>query len=373
MIAATLATNNGLQSALAMHGRQELRALTWWTVSLPLRSAIHHASAHEASIESIVIAADFDGWVGHAEVRANGSYATGETNDDIEAGFTNAVLLGSTVTDATDSVILRSRLAAMAIDIAGWDALGRRLGKPVHQLLGSSARQEVCTHAQIGFGDVETAAVLASRFLRQGFTRLKVRVGAADEQHDLARLRAIRDVGGPDISLVADANGGWSEEQALAALPYLHGLGIDWLEQPVSETPSLALITARQLVKVRADESVRGTEDVVRLANTGAVDGVHLKLEKSGTLSRLTEAIDAAQSRGLHVAIGQMDQGRLGCAATTQLAAGLGFPTAELWGWAEVVTDVADPLTVERGAVQVPQGPGLGVKVAPLKAPKGTL
>lgn len=320
-----------------------------------------------------MVEADFGEHIGYAEVRANGSYATRETADDIEAGILTPGAVGSSLGEATDAVILRSRLAAMALDVAGWDALGKMEGLPLHSLLRGESVRELATHAQIGFGDIDGAIDDARRFMDEGFGRLKVRVGAADEESDLERLRAVRGVVGSSVSLVADANGGWSLAQALGVLPALRELDIEWLEQPVAEASELATVTARGQVRIRADESARDTAAVAGLARAHAVDGVHLKLEKSGTVSRLIDAIDVAVDAGLSVAFGQMDQGRLGCAATAQIAAGLDIDEAELWGCADVVDDVAGPLTIRRGAVQIPQEPGLGVHVALSTEPRGRL
>lgn len=362
-----------LNRAIAEHDTLRLCALSWWRVSLPLRLALHHASACESALESIIIAADFDGVTGLAEVRSNGSYATGETAEDIEMGFRSGSIIGLLLREATKAVITRSKLAAMALDMAAWDALGKRRGEPLYIILGGSETKELVTHAQIGFGDVANAVALTRRFLREGFSRLKVRVGASDDAMDLARLRAIRVEAGPEVSIVADANSGWSTEQALRVLPELKSLKVKWLEQPVPNITGLEMLTAQNLVPIRADESARDAESVSQLGRAHAVNGVHLKLEKVGTVGHLVEAMDAARRAGLSVAFGQMDQGRLGCAATTHVAAGLGISEAELWGCAEVTDDIAGPLVIERGAVQLPQRPGLGVDVALSGAPKGRL
>ncbi|WP_370124526.1 mandelate racemase/muconate lactonizing enzyme family protein [Arthrobacter sp. MW3 TE3886] len=350
-----------------------MEALSWWEVSLPLRRPIHHASAHEPTIDSIVVAVTVNGVIGHAEVRANGSYGTGETGEDIEDALKTCAFLGEPVRDVTDELFKRSKLASMAVDMAAWDALGKHRQQPLYQLLGAGPRQEVLTHAQIGFGSVDDAVGLASRYDGEGFRRLKVRVGSSDVSDDIDRLEGIRRVVGTKTSIVADANAGWTLDQAEAILPHLKKLGVEWLEQPVATDGELAALTATGQMRIRADESARDAASIARLAQVHAVDGVHVKLEKTGSLARLIESITAARGNGLAVAFGQFDQGRLGCAATTHVAAGLGFTKAELWGCAEISQDIAGPLTISHGAVQVPQGNGLGLSVTLPGSPKGTL
>ncbi|MEK8174144.1 enolase C-terminal domain-like protein [Streptomyces sp. M19] len=133
--------------------------------------------------------------------------------------------------------------------------------------------------------------------------------------------------------MAADANGGWTPAAAVAATRWLADYGVRWLEQPTpaGDLTAMATVRAAARVPVWADESVRDAASVHAVADAGAADGVHLKLEKAGTVAALTAAVHAARARGLDVALGQMDCGRLGCATTAQLAAGLDIAVAELW------------------------------------------
>lgn len=336
-----------------------------YRVALPLRSPIDHAAAREPVIESLLLAADFGGVLGVAEVRTNAAYGTGEDAVRVNAALDAVRQEGAPVGLATESLARRSRLAALALDMAAWDALGKRLGTPVARLLNPAAPDQVRTHAQIPFGSPAEAAARARAARAAGFTRLKVRVGSPDPQDDLDRLRALRNEPGTgQLDVSVDANGGWTLDQALMALPWLEDLGVTWLEQPVRQAAEMnQLVRRANGVRIRADEIARDASSVRALAAAGAAHGVHLKLEKAGTLGALLMAVEEARRCGLDVAIGQFDQGRLGCAATTQVAAALGCEHAELWGCAEVDDDIAGPLTLDDGAVLVPSAPGLGVDV----------
>ena len=273
----------------------------------------------------------------------------------------------------TERLVQHCRLAAMAIDVAAWDAYGRLNALPLHQCLGALPTDRWPTHGQVFFGTPEESSAVAASLVAGGFTRLKVRVGSPDPALDVARLAAIRAVAGADVELLVDANGGWTPEQALAAAAGFAALGVAWLEQPVAEPLALAEVARRSPVPVRADESARDAASVAALAQAGGLRGVHLKLEKAGTLTRLLAATEVAREAGLEVAFGQMDQGRLGCAATVQVAAGLGFGEAELWGCADIPPDVdtASGLELVGGSVLLPPDPGLGVAVSLERAAAG--
>lgn len=341
--------------------RARIHQLRIWTARLPLNTPLVHATADAPYLESVVVEVGLDTGVrGRAEVRGNGEYATGEDTPRILKALLTVDLAGGPV-DATEtihSLLTESKLAAMALDVAVADASARALDLPLHRYWAPSSVgvTSVRTHAQIGFLD---DAVRARHLAAAGFDRLKVRVGTADSKADLARLRDIADAAGPEMQLIVDANAGWSLEQALEVELALRDLPVVWLEQPVATVTELSLLREQSEVPIYADEVARDAATVQALA--GMVDGVHLKLEKCGTVASLFETVEAARDAGLAVALGQMDQGRLGCAVTTHLAVALGFPRAELWGCASITRDLTDELCMVDGGVHVPTGAGTGI------------
>lgn len=77
----------------------------------------------------------------------------------------------------------------------------------------------------------------------------------------------------------------------------------------------------------------------------------------------MREMIGIAESAGIGVMVGQMDEGRLATAAAVQCAAAARPTSGELWGFQRVAEDVATGVEVRDGHVLVPPGPGLGVRV----------
>jgi L-alanine-DL-glutamate epimerase-like enolase superfamily enzyme len=347
-----------------VHSAETITGFRAWSVALPLRSRLHHATADVSALTSIVVQVELsDGVRGYAEVRSNGAYATGEDESTIVAALRRARPKGRTIDEVGAELSGRSLLAWMAVDTAAWDAVARRSGLPLYQAWNSAAVQtnSVRTHAQIGFGDVATAESAARAFAAAGFDRLKIRVGAPDLATDIARVQAIRRAVGPDVTLVIDVNGGWSYDTAAAGIDALADMGVAWIEQPVMAVSELARLRSGTDVPIYADESVRDADSVELLTAAGAVDGVHLKLEKCGTAAGLFQTVARARVNGLAVALGQMDQGQLGCAVTTHLAAALGLERAELWGWAGIARDLTDSLVMRNGSVAVPAGAGHGI------------
>lgn len=306
---------------------------------------------------------------GYGEVRGNGSYATGVDTDQIIGSLTihGRALRGCQLNHvpARALELTGNRLIAALLEGAALDAEGRWRGLPVWRLLGDSRRRALSTHASVGCVDPHSAREIALEALAQGIRRFKIRVGCSELYQDLARVEAVREVVGQTGELAVDANGGWNAERALAILPSLDRLGVRWIEQPTppDRSDELARVRASSPIPVIADESVMCATDIERLAAIGAVDGVHLKLEKCGILQELKRAALLARGLGLIVELGQMDQGRLGCALTTHLAAVIEADFYELWGFRYVIRDVTKGLELQDGHIPIPDGPGLGVEV----------
>jgi L-Ala-D/L-Glu epimerase len=346
------------------HELETIAGFRAWSVELPLRRRLRHATADVSALTSIVVEVELaDAVRGHAEVRSNGAYATGEDESEIVSALRAVRLEGRTIGELAGELPRRSTLAWMAIDTAVWDAVARRSDQPLYRVWNPTAAEadSIRTHAQIGFGDVDASVELARSYVAAGFDRLKIRVGAPDLPADIARVRAIRQAVGPEVSLVVDVNGGWSYDTAAAGVDALADLGLGWIEQPVPAVTDLARLRSAAAMPIYADESVRGPESIASLVAADAVDGVHLKLEKSGTATGLLQTVAAARSSGLEIALGQMDQGQVGCAVTTHLAAALELERAELWGWAGIARDLTDTLVMSAGAVAVPTGAGNGI------------
>ena len=95
-----------------------------------------------------------------------------------------------------------------------------------------------------------------------GALSAKVKVGEPGQSldDDVARIAAIRSVGGPHISLRLDANGRWSVPEAQIALPRLQEFDIDYVEQPVrtvAEMVELRESLGATGIRLAADELIR--------------------------------------------------------------------------------------------------------------------
>jgi L-alanine-DL-glutamate epimerase-like enolase superfamily enzyme len=347
-----------------------LRSMIAYRVNLPLSEPLCHAGISTRSLQEVFLTVtDTSGTVGFSEVRGNGEYATGQTGETIVADLQRAAacLRDCSLDDVPQILIdaTGNRLAAALAEGAALDALAKRAGLPLCRYLGRPRATAIPTHGSIGFVDHERAAKLAEAMFGTGVRRIKVRVGSEAIDSDIARVGAVRAAVGSACAIAVDANGAWTADVAVNAISRLSAFEVAWVEQPTKPADYDAMQTVRRRtgVPIVADEAVKTHEDVVRLVQIHACDGVHLKLEKCGSTEELWRAVRVARDARVLVEIGLMDQGRLGSARVAHVAAVTDADVFELWGFERVAEDISSGFEVSGGLAVLPRGPGVGVEV----------
>jgi L-Ala-D/L-Glu epimerase len=243
--------------------------------------------------------------------------------------------------------------ARCALDIARHDLAAKLAGISVAELLGLSERPLPPTSVTIPITEVDEMVARAK--LLSDSPCLKVKVGF---EGDIDALAALRSVYSGTIRI--DANEGWSAEEASARLPVFERFDIELCEQPIprGRHDEMRRVTEATSIPIFADEDVATTTDVVSLA--GIVDGVNLKLRKTGGIREALRAIVAARALGLGV--------MLGCDLTSGVSATAEASIASLVDHADIdgpLLLAGDPhpgVTYDNGAMSLPPGPGLGVR-----------
>jgi O-succinylbenzoate synthase len=177
---------------------------------------------------------------------------------------------------------------------------------------------------------------------------------------DVARMEAVRDAldaAGAGGRIRVDANGGWTVDEAAAALRALGKYTLEYAEQPCATLEELAELRRLVDIPVAADESVRKAADPLRVRAAGAADIVVVKVQPLGGVRA---ALEVAEACGLPVVVSSAVDSSAGLAAGVALAAALpslpyacGLATMSL-----LVGDVtAEPLAESGGALPVRRPP----------------
>jgi L-alanine-DL-glutamate epimerase-like enolase superfamily enzyme len=251
------------------------------------------------------------------------------------------------------ATVLRGNSAARAgLSAALHDLAGKRLGHPVHRLFGLDARK--CPQSTFTIG-IDTPDRITMKVREADpYPILKVKLGTND---DVAILQAIRD--GTSKELRVDANGGWTRKQAVRMLPVLEEYGVTVLEQPLppDDLEGLAEVTRQARIPVIADESCLTAADIPGLV--GKVDGINIKLAKTGSLREALRMIALARAHHMVVMVGCMIESSIGITAAAQITPLVDL--CDLDGAALLGRDPFVGASIESGQLRLPEGPGLGL------------
>jgi L-alanine-DL-glutamate epimerase-like enolase superfamily enzyme len=256
--------------------------------------------------------------------------------------------------------------AKAAIEIAMLDIAGKRLGKPLYELLGGSARTHATMLTFVAGGTIESEVANAKSQADAGFTSFKVKVGVNTPQRDLERAHAIREAIGSGARISADANQGYTLDEALVFARGASDAGLDFMEQLVMGTDleNMARCAAATKVPLGADEGYHSIDDIRRHHDLKAAAGGSLKTLKLGGVFPVLEASKLMHTLGMHVNLaGKLADTSIGSAAIAHLA--ISVPQLD---WDTSITnqylthDVAtNPIAIHEGRIKVNDSPGLGV------------
>ncbi|MGH3519960.1 MAG: muconate cycloisomerase family protein [Haloechinothrix sp.] len=268
-----------------------------------------------------------------------------------------------------DRVAARNSFAKAALEIALFDAWGQSLGIPVYQLLGGLYRDRIPVTWALGAEDADIVIAEAEEKLAAGLhSSFKLKMGAIDPATDTARICAVAKALGERASVRVDLNAAWDEPTSARWLPVLEDAGIDLVEQPVPgwNLEAMGRLAEKLTIPIMADESLLTVHDALALYRHAAADVFSLKVHKHGGLSATKKIGAIAEAAGLPCHGGTSIESSIGTAAAAHAYAAIPALTfgCELFGPLLLAEDiVVEPLRYSGGTLQVPDRPGLGVRL----------
>lgn len=193
--------------------------------------------------------------------------------------------------------------ALSAVDIALWDLKARCLDITLPGLLGR-ARDTVPVYGSGGFTTLtaDQLAAQVDRWRTAGCRAMKIKIGqdwGGDVPRDLDRIHQLRELAGPGVELMVDANGGYTPGQAVRVGRTLDELGVVWFEEPVSSDhlAQLARIRAAVRCDVAAGEYIADIFQTATLAPV--VDCLQLDVTRCGGYTGFLRCAAVAQAAGV--------------------------------------------------------------------------
>ena len=310
-----------------------------------------------------------DGLVGLGEV----SYLPYEAGglDTLEASLLSLAerAAGADMAEFGGGVSVKAESGWPAFAFAMTDLIARSRGESVASLFPREPADAVAVNALIGGGPVDEIVVASALAVAAGYRSLKLKVGiAASTAEEIERIAAVREEIGPRTGLRLDANGAWTEPEALALMKAALAYAIEYIEQPVApgRIAGLKRLRDTKLVPIAADEDVHDLRSAERVLETGAADVLVLKPLQFAGLSQARAIAERAMMGGVRAVVTTSIDTGVGTALALQLAATLATDDAHGLATLPLLEDdlIVEPgLPVEHGEMRLPDEPGLGVEL----------
>jgi glucarate dehydratase len=361
-----------------------IRDIRATTVTVPLEAPLRHANGcHWGRFVRTIVEVETDtGIVGLGEMggggesaeavfRAMKSYLVGHDPARLEE-------MRFRIANPTASLYNNRTQILAALEFACLDIVGQAWGVPVCDILGGKLRDRVPFASYLFFrypdpktgrGEVrkveqlvELACSLKRRF---GFTTHKLKAGVFPQDYELEAYRAVA-AAFPQDSLRFDPNAVWSTEQAIRFGQAIEGLRNDYLEDPVYGLNGMRRARSMIRVPLATNTVVVNFEQLAANALSPAVDVILLDTTFWGGIRACVKAAAVCETFQTGVAV--HSSGELGIQLATMLHLGAVLPNLSFAADAHyhhLTDDIIEGglMQYEQGAIRVPDGPGLGVKL----------
>lgn len=356
------------------------------TVTVPLEAPLRHGNGVHWGrfVRTLVEVRTDEGLTGVGEMGGGGEsaeaaiaglepYVAGHDPFELEA-------LRWKLMNPTASLYNNRMQLHAAIEFACLDLMGQATGLRVCDLLGGALRERVpfASYLFYRYRDERTGAggettpdeiVAHARHLaaRYGFTTHKLKGGVFPPSHDVAVLRAVAEAF-PGHSVRLDPNALWTVEESLAVARSIADLDNDYLEDPTWGLEGMRRVRERIGIPTATNTVVVNLEQLAACIRLDAVDVILLDTTFWGGLRQAWQAAKVCETFQLGVAV--HSSGELGVQLATMLHLGAVLPNLRFAADAHyhhLTDDVIEGglVSYRDGAIDVPSGPGLGVRLDP--------
>jgi L-alanine-DL-glutamate epimerase-like enolase superfamily enzyme len=248
--------------------------------------------------------------------------------------------------------------AMSAVDTALWDLRGKREGKPLWQLAGGASMTAKAYRGGIDLNfSLPKLFESVEGYLAAGFDAVKIKVGQPSLDDDVARVKAVRELIGPDITFMVDANYGCDVSQAIAAAKAFSPYDLLWFEEPIEPDDYLghAEIADATGMPLAMGENLHTIHEFGYALAQSKLSFIQPDASNCGGITGWLRAAALFGPTGVPVCSHGMQELHVSLVA--------GFPSD---GWVEAHSFDIDqyttrPLVLDAGRAVAPDKPGIGV------------
>jgi L-alanine-DL-glutamate epimerase-like enolase superfamily enzyme len=264
----------------------------------------------------------------------------------------------------------RANSIRCGVDLALHDLIGKRLGVPVHVLLGGALRTTIPVAYPIPahrrMEHVPASIVYMGEMLERGFALVRFYIGL-NLDADAHCLRLMRETYGDRVRIkTLDCNGHLDWKAARAAIRQFWEYGFMLVESPARRGDYAGLAAVRRDLDVPVSEHAFTLADAMKLVAADAVDVFNVTINSAGGIFPARKIAAVAEGAGIGCLLGGAHELSLGAAGQAHLGATMGnlaYPADCIGPMIYPDDVVVESLSYGDGAIRVPDGPGLGLAI----------
>ena len=247
-------------------------------------------------------------------------------------------------------------LAMSGIDMALWDIAARAQGLSLTRLLGGTERP-IPAYDSFGIIDVLADRRAIEQSIQRGFRAIKIKIGGGAVEADIARVKGVREIIGPEIALMVDYNQSLDPAEACRRIERIREFDLLWVEEPVlaEDLAGHARVRAATGVRIQTGENWTFPDQMEKAIRAGASDYAMPDVQKIGGVTGWMKAAALAEAANLPVSSHVFVEPSAHLLAVT--------PTGH---WLEFMDKAGpllqEPVTVAQDGTVTARGPGLGME-----------
>jgi o-succinylbenzoate synthase len=217
-----------------------------------------------------------------------------------------------------------------------------------------SGLQKIPINGLIWMGSAEFMRAQIEQKLQQGYSCLKLKIGAINFETELSLLKSIRSrFSAEELTLRVDANGAFSPAEAPFKLEKLAAFDLHSIEQPIKagQPDEMRKLIAQQILPIALDEELIGMQDK-SIASFIDPDYIILKPSFLGGIQATRDWIDWASEKGKEWWITSALESNIGLQAIAQLTGDYDVKIPQGLGTGQLYTNnFASGLSIEKGNI----------------------